>query len=76
MKPNKTFELTVDDIEMIEAALNGKVHRRAMSVAMDPASIYAKDMQKEITSIRDLLGRIHNQKTFYRPKNRFGSGKR
>jgi hypothetical protein len=76
MKPNKTFELTVDDVEMIESALNGRVHRRAMSVATDPTNIYAKDMQKEITLIRDLLGRIHNQKTFYRPKNRFGTGKR
>lgn len=76
MKANKTFELTVDDIEMIESALNGRVHRRSMSITMDPTNIYAKEMQKEITLIRDLLGRIHNQKIFYRPKNRFGSGKR
>jgi|TARA_B110000459_G_C16213916_1_gene317703 hypothetical protein len=75
VKPNKSFDLTVDDITMIETALNGKVHRRAMSIAMDPNSIYVEEMQREVTEIRDLLGRLHNQKTFYRPKNRFSRGK-
>jgi hypothetical protein len=69
VKPNHNFELTVNDISLIEDSLNGKIHRRAMSVAMDPTSIYSKSMKKEITEIRDLLGRIHNQKEWYAPAN-------
>ena len=29
-------------------------------------------LAEELKEIRDLLGRFHNQKIFYRPKDRFG----
>jgi hypothetical protein len=75
MKPNDKFKLTVRDIELIELALQGKISRRAMSVAMDPDSVYAIELQEEINEIRDLLGRLHNQKVWYRPKDgRFQGG--
>ena len=32
-------------------------------------------LAQELKEIRDLLGRFHNQKIFYRPANRFGRGK-
>jgi|TARA_B110000977_G_C11088568_1_gene495813 hypothetical protein len=77
MKPNDKFKLTVRDVELIELALQGKISRRAMSVSMDPSSVYAKELQDEITEIRDLLGRIHNQKVWYRPKDgRFSPGRK
>jgi len=53
MSYNKHFELNIDDIALIEAAL------RAL-----PAS-------KEI---HELLGKIHNQKTWYRPKGAYVGG--
>ena len=53
MKPNKTFELDVSDISLIESAL----HERIPNASMD-----------EIERIRNLLGRLHNQKNWYRPK--------
>ena len=75
MKPNNNFELTVRDIELIERALQGKISRRGMSVAMDPESVYASELQDEIDEMRDLLGRIHHQKVWYTPKDgRFQGG--
>ena len=75
MKPNDKFKLTVRDIGLIELALQGKISRRAMSVMLDPDSVYAKELQDEINEMRDLLGRLHNQKVWYRPKDgRFQGG--
>lgn len=75
MKPNDKFKLTVRDIELVERALQGKISRRAMSVAMDPDSVYVSELQDEIDEMRDLLGRIHHQKVWYTPKDgRFQGG--
>lgn len=74
-KPNDKFKLTVRDIELIERALQGKISRRGVSVALDPDSVYAPELQEEIDEMRDLLGRIHHQKVWYRPKDgRFQGG--
>ena len=51
-KPNKNFELTVQDVEYIEYAL-----RSRMLVVSD-------DEKREINKV---LGKLHNQKNFYRP---------
>ena len=48
MKPNKKFELSVRDIELIEEALL---------------------KQQQTREVQELLGKIHNQKNWYRPKN-------
>ena len=53
MKPNKTFELSVDDLELIERSLHSYM----------ATAEYAD--QKEITQV---LGKLHNQKNWYRPK--------
>ena len=64
MKPNLKFELSVKDIKIIEEALNNKVNRRSQRIleGEDP-----EILQTEAKEIRDLLGRIHNQKNWYRP---------
>ena len=48
MKPNKKFELSVKDLELIENALHS---------------------QEQTQEVRELLGRLHNQKNWYRPKD-------
>ena len=48
MKPNKKFELSVEDLELIENALL---------------------QQEQTKKIQELLGRLHNQKNWYRPKD-------
>jgi len=56
MKPNESFKLTVDDIDLIEHAL-----RKAMI-----------DNEEQASLIVDLLARIHHQKNWYRPKEYIG----
>ena len=65
MKPNKKFELTVRDIEIIEQALRAKAGRRGLAIAQGTVS---KQLHDEMLEIQELLGRIHNQKHWYTPK--------
>lgn len=53
MKPNTEFKLSVADLSLIESALHAKIPDSSMD---------------EVERIRELLGRIHNQKNWYRPK--------
>ena len=57
-KPNTKFDLSVEDMDLIEAAV-----RKSQAEDQDKAR-----------EIHDLLGRLHNQKTFYRPKGIYISG--
>lgn len=71
MKPNLKFELTVRDIEIIEQALRAKAGRRGLAIAQGETSPQLKD---EMLEIQELLGKIHNQKVWYKPKNKFVPG--
>lgn len=71
MKPNLKFELTVRDIEIIEQALRAKAGRRGLAIAQGETSPQLKD---EMHEIQELLGKIHNQKVWYKPKNKFVPG--
>ena len=66
MKPNNNFELTVRDIEVIESALRAKAGRRGMAIAQGDVST---QLHAEMIEIQELLGRIHNQKVWYTPKD-------
>lgn len=59
MKPNTKFELNVADLELIESAL---FHQLTKS---------DEDHKK---TINNLLGKLHNQKNWYRPKKGYVSG--
>jgi len=65
MKPNKNFELTIRDIEVIESALRAKAGRRGMAIAEGNVS---EKLKEEMHEIQELLGRIHHQKVWYTPK--------
>lgn len=67
MKPNTTFELNVRDIEIIEHALRAKAGRRGLAIAQGETS---EQLKQEMDEILELLGRIHDQKVWYRPKNK------
>ena len=68
-KYNKTFELSVEDLDLIEDALRAS---KNAAINDDLASRAAND---NVRQIHDLLGRLHNQKTFYRPaKGQYVSG--
>lgn len=51
---NKNFELDLDDMELIERALR---------------TLPSTCEQTDPKDVNELLGRLHNQKVFYRPKN-------
>ena len=57
-KPNTKFRLSVEDMELIETAL-----RESQS-----------SERVEARKVQDLLGRLHNQKVFFRPKGTYVSG--
>lgn len=76
-KFNKTFELSIEDLDLIEAALRRK--KRALSdkrlkVAGTPGgpttqAPMLEELDNTLRGIHELMGRLHNQKTFYRPQN-------
>ena len=61
-KPNKLFELSVRDIEVIEHALRAKAGRRGLAIAQGAAS---PELRREMNEIQEVLGKIHNQKNHY-----------
>ncbi|SHG96019.1 hypothetical protein [Marivita hallyeonensis] len=70
---NTKFDLTVEDMELIEDALRSTKRTLNTSVfeqAADPLKPCEKtrDVDVSMKRINDLLGRLHNQKNFYRPK--------
>ncbi len=58
-QPNTQFELSVNDLDLIEAALREK--KAGVSMASGGEC-------EQTRSLHDLLGRLHNQKEFFRPK--------
>lgn len=58
--PNTQFELSVEDLEMIESALHLKKAELSLNSAGE---------SEEARDLHNLLGRLHNQKEFYRPKS-------
>lgn len=71
VKPNTKFELDIRDIEIIESALRAKAGRRGLAIAQGETS---EKLKAEMLEINDLMGRIHNQKVWFRPKGKFVSG--
>jgi uncharacterized protein YfkK (UPF0435 family) len=63
--PNRTFTLSVEDLDLIETALRRK--KRALNAARLEGEIAPDAAEAELRDIHALLGRLHNQKTFYRP---------
>ena len=67
VKANKKFDLSVRDIEIIEQALRAKAGRRGLAIANGETS---PQLKEELRELQELLGRIHDQKVWFRPKNK------
>lgn len=63
---NDMFELSVDDMDLIEQALRLAMNAHATD-SVDGANL--QDSEETVRRIHDLLGRLHDQKIFYRPKS-------
>jgi len=67
VKANKKFNLSIRDIEIIEQALRAKAGRRGLAIANGETS---PQLREELRELQDLLGRIHDQKVWFRPKDK------
>ena len=67
MKPNRKFDLSIRDIEIIEIALRAKAGRRGLAIAQGESS---PELRREMNEIQEVLGRIHEQKVWFRPKDK------
>lgn len=78
MKPNAKFEMSVRDINMIEHALRDRQRQVSVyRVTLNESEFKSKEdleniklADRELIEISDLLGRIHDQKVWYRPKKK------
>ncbi|MBL6856960.1 hypothetical protein N9301_00265 [Paracoccaceae bacterium] len=78
-KANTSFDLDVRDVELIENALNSIITKQSTTIINSPSNSNAEPIQGncpveingQIAELRDLLGKLHNQKVWYRPKKRF-----
>lgn len=71
---NTNFELSIEDMELIEDALRRKKRELSGQIIenMEDGENYnevPQEVDERVRGIHDLLGRIHNQKIFYRPRN-------
>ena len=82
MSYNKNFELGLRDIDLIENALEHQINRLVerrrthveSTIVPESELERVKEIDTEIAEIRDLLGRLHNQKVWYRPDGVYVSG--
>lgn len=75
-KPNTEFNLGLRDIDLIEEALNLVLAKRSSTMSSiagntaenttDMASY--REIRNEVAELSELLGRLHNQKNWYRPQ--------
>ena len=78
-KANTSFDLDVRDVELIENALNSVITKRSSTIINSASNSDTEpteencpvEIKSQISELRDLLGKLHNQKVWYRPKNRF-----
>jgi len=63
----KGWEFDVDDIHWIEHSLSYRLGRLIKREGLVEKETSRLAIQSEIKVIRDLQGKIHHQKNFYRP---------
>ncbi len=71
---NRSFDLTVADVDLIEEALRARGRElSSMRIALteeNPAHLETiRVIEADLRTGEELLGRIHNQKVFYRPRS-------
>lgn len=71
---NRSFDLSINDIDMIEEALRARGRELSgMRLALseeNPAHLEAiRVIEQDQRANEELLGRLHDQKIFYRPQS-------
>ena len=76
-KAKTSFDLDVRDVELIENALHSIITKHSSTIINSASNSNAKptlencpvEINGKISELRDLLGKLHNQKIWYRPKS-------
>ena len=79
---NRNFELDIRELELVEHALRDKLNRLSVNrmtvieSTIKPESELdsVKRLDNEMKEINTLLGKLHNQKLWYKPKDSYVSG--
>ena len=71
---NRSFELSIEDVDLIEEALRARGRelcqtRRALSEENPAHMESVRVIERDQRNGEELLGRLHDQKIFYRPQN-------
>ena len=74
-KYNRNFELGLQDLELIENALQQakkdlslkRLRLLAQDMDAERRNTELDDIETELTETHELLGKLHNQKVFWRP---------
>ncbi|KIC42602.1 hypothetical protein RA27_04405 [Ruegeria sp. ANG-R] len=64
---NDLFELSVEDMDLIEEAMRHVIAARSQAQADETGEV-REAREDFVRKAHDLLGRLHDQKIFYRPK--------
>ncbi|RLK10462.1 hypothetical protein [Ruegeria conchae] len=65
---NDLFELSVEDMELIEEAMRHAISARSVAL-VDEGNEDREARENFVRKAHELLGRLHDQKIFYRPKS-------
>ena len=65
---NDMFELSIGDVDLIEQALRQAMTSYAIEVAGE-SDANRQEREDTVRRMHDLLGRLHDQKIFYRPRH-------
>jgi len=74
MKPNTNFDFNVEELALVEESMQYRMRRllaRRETVVKENSKI---KIDKEVKQIYTLLGKIHNQKVWFTPTNKFQGG--
>jgi len=70
MKPNKKFDIDLRELQIIEGALHQKLHEQLNQQRSYRNRENQIQTELAISEIRNLLGSLHNQKTWFRPRDK------
>ena len=70
MKPNKSFDIDVRELQVIEHALNEILDQQLKERIDSQNTAIQIQAERSIKEIRALLGSLHNQKTWFRPNDK------
>jgi hypothetical protein len=69
MSYTRNFELNTTELELVENALRCEL-RKVQSPCEDGRVAQKKNTGEKAVALTELLGSLHNQKNWYRPKNK------